>query len=131
VDGAWKYGKCDGGGGRRGEGKDVIDGPVRVCSRLQVDLKPRSQENQRPRRLTGELCCFEAGKGMGPAPMWSIVGVSVRAHCRKHIAAGSSERRRTRVGARPLLRMTKIWLSMDVDESVSGAERDLEEMRVG
>jgi hypothetical protein len=62
------------------------------------------------------------------------VGESVRAHCREHIAAGSSERRRTRVGARPLLRMTEIWLSMDVDDthsSVSGAERDLEEMRVG
>ena len=39
------------------------------------------------------LCCSEAGKGIGPAPTWSIVCASVRAHCREHIALDGRGRR--------------------------------------
>jgi hypothetical protein len=122
-------------GGTAGERDERRDGPVREPSRFQADCglslsgePERGPDGPPVNRGRGALCSSEAEKSTGSAPT-SIVAVSV--HFALIAAASKSplgmfigDKRRTRVGARPLLRTTETWLSDDARSSVSGAGRD-------
>ena len=113
------------------------DGPVREGSRFQglsLSGEPdKSPDGSPVNRGRGALW---AEKGIGSAPTNLIVAVSVQfaliAASKVPLGRFIGERRRTSVGARPMLRTTETWLSVDLRSSASGAGRDFSaNLRVG
>ncbi|KAF8477811.1 hypothetical protein DFH94DRAFT_755967 [Russula ochroleuca] len=107
--------------------------PLQIVRESSLSGKPGEDPDGSPvNRGRGGLCCSGAEKSICLTLM-SVQFALIAAREHYNHWVGSSERRRTSIGARPLLRTTKTWLSDDTRSSVRGPGRDFaaEDMQVG